>query len=86
MDRITFQPMTKANYYRLFLAEILFDNAIPRVLSELRDSTDERVSHPHQTHGVSNMARFMRAARVALNIHPNEPSSIWKTWPYWVEF
>jgi hypothetical protein len=32
------------------------------------------------------MARLMRATRVALNIHPNEKSSLWKVWPYWVEF
>lgn len=32
------------------------------------------------------MAKIFRAARVALNIHPNEPSSLWRTWPYWVEF
>lgn len=33
-----------------------------------------------------NMARLLRAARVALNIHPNEPSSLWKVWAIWVEF
>jgi|AraplaMF_Col_mLB_1032019.scaffolds.fasta_scaffold00128_46 hypothetical protein len=32
------------------------------------------------------MARLLRAARVAMNIHPNETSSLWKTWPLWVEF
>lgn len=32
------------------------------------------------------MARLMRAARVTLNIHPNEKSSLWRVWPYWVEF
>jgi len=32
------------------------------------------------------MKRFARALRVTLNIHPNEKSSVWKTWPLWVEF
>jgi hypothetical protein len=32
------------------------------------------------------MTRFLRAARVALNIHPNEASSLWTIWPFWVEF
>jgi hypothetical protein len=34
----------------------------------------------------SDMAKFMRALRVSLNIHPNEPSSLWKHWDVWIEF
>jgi hypothetical protein len=36
--------------------------------------------------GEITMARLLRAARVTLNIHPNEKSSLWRVWPYWVEF
>jgi hypothetical protein len=32
------------------------------------------------------MAKLLRAARVALNIHPNEASSLWTHWLVWVEF
>ena len=32
------------------------------------------------------MSRLIRATRVALNIHPNERSSLWRIWPLWVEF
>jgi hypothetical protein len=34
----------------------------------------------------SKMKRFARALRVSLNIHPNEKSSVWNTWPLWIEF
>lgn len=32
------------------------------------------------------MSRLLRAARVSLNIHPNEASSLWRIWPVWIEF